>query len=229
MNLKLDFLPNYPEIKLYQDKDMICINTDTMVLGEFLEVYRYDTILDIGTNNGSLLLYANRFSPKKLIGIDINKEALEIAKKNMELNNITNYELIHTDANTYVGEKVDVIVCNPPYFKSTKDSIISSKNFVLAKHEDSLPLDNLIKTIKKNLKQEGKLFFVYQSSRLQELIEVFNKYKFKIKVMKFVYNVNKKNSNVVLIKAVNGGKLGLEVNKPIIIKDMKVMNEDENN
>ena len=41
--------------------------------------------------------------------------------------------------------------------------------------------------------------------------------------MKFVYNVNKKNSNVVLIKAVNGGKLGLEVEKPVIIKDMKVM------
>ena len=37
MKLQLDFLPNYPEIKLYQDKDMICINTDTMVLGEFLE------------------------------------------------------------------------------------------------------------------------------------------------------------------------------------------------
>ena len=67
------------------------------------------------------------------------------------------------------------------------------------------------------------MYFVYQSSRLQELIEVFNKYKFKIKIMKFVYNVNKKNSNVVLIKAVNGGKLGLEVEKPVIIKDMKVM------
>ena len=92
-----------------------------------------------------------------------------------------------------------------------------------------MPLDNLIKTIKKNLKQEGKLFFVYQSSRLQELMDVFNKYKFKVKVMKFVYNVNKKNSNVVLIKAVNGGKLGLEVEKPIIIKNMKVMSEDENN
>ena len=229
MKLTLDFLPNYPEIKLYQDKEMICINTDTMVLGEFLEVYRYDTVLDIGTNNGSLLLYANRYSPKKLIGIDINKEALEIAKKNMEINHISNYELIHSDANTYVGEPVDVIVCNPPYFKKTKDSEKSSKNFVLAKHEDSLHLDNLIRTIKKNLKQEGKLFFVYQSSRLQELIEVFNKYKIKIKVMKFVYNINKKNSNVVLIKAINGGKLGLEVEKPIIIKNMKVMSEDENN
>ena len=229
MDLKLDFLPNYPEIKLYQNEDMICINTDTTVLGEFLEVYRYDIILDIGTNNGSLLLYANRFTPKKLIGIDINKEALEIAEMNMKLNNITNYELIHTDANTYRGEPVDVIVCNPPYFKKTKDSINSSKNFVLAKHEDSLPLDNLILTIKKNLKQEGKLYFVYQSSRLQELMEVFSKYKIKVKIMKFVYNVNKKNSNVVLIKAVNGGKLGLEVEKPIMIKNMKVVSEDENN
>ena len=64
---------------------------------------------------------------------------------------------------------------------------------------------------------------MYQSSRLQELIEVFNKYKFKIKIMKFVYNFNKKNSNVVLIKAVNGGKLGLEVEIPVIIIEMKVM------
>ena len=57
MDLKLDFLPNYPDIKLYQNQDMICINTDTTVLGEFLEVYRYDTILDIGTNNGSFEKY----------------------------------------------------------------------------------------------------------------------------------------------------------------------------
>ena len=34
---------------------------------------------------------------------------------------------------------------------------------------------------------------------------------------------------MVLIKAVNGGKLGLEVEKPIMIKNMKVVNEDENN
>ena len=50
MSERIDYLPNHPNIKLYQDDEMFCINTDTMVLGEFIEVYRYDTILDIGTN-----------------------------------------------------------------------------------------------------------------------------------------------------------------------------------
>lgn len=225
MKLTLDYLPNYENIKLYQDKDMICINTDTMVLGEFLEVKRKETILDIGTNNGSLLLYASRFHPTKLIGIDINNEALELAKKNLDLNNITNYEIHNVDAKSYRNTPVDVIVCNPPYFKMTKDSKNSSSFMVLAKHEDSLPLEDLINTISKNLKDQGKLFFLYQSSRLQELIEMFTKYKLKIKLLTPVYNVNKNNSNVVLIKATKGGNLGLEITKPIIIKDMKVVKD----
>ena len=54
--ITLDYLPNHPEIKLYQDDKMIRINTDTQCLGEFIKVYKEDTVLDIGTNNGALLL-----------------------------------------------------------------------------------------------------------------------------------------------------------------------------
>src|SRR5574344_243298 len=110
--ITLDYLPNHPEIKLYQDDTMFRINTDTKVLGEFLNIYKNDTVLDIGTNNGALLLYANMFHPKKLIGLDINGEALELAKKNLDLNNINNYELINEDINFYKGPLMDVIICN---------------------------------------------------------------------------------------------------------------------
>ena len=223
MEESLDYLPNRPDIKLYQDHSMICINTDTMVLGEFLEVYRYDTVLDIGTNNGSLLLYANRWNPKKLIGVDINSRALELAKKNLELNEITNYELINCDAKALRIDPVDVVVCNPPYFKQTLDSKNSNQDIALAKHDDSLPLDALIKSIFSNLKDNGKLFFVYQSSRIQEVIDAFTKYHLNIKIMQFVYNVNKENSNIVLLKAVKGGKSGMEVKKPLMISNMQIL------
>lgn len=223
MEESLDYLPNRPDIKLYQDHSMICINTDTMVLGEFLEVYRYDTVLDIGTNNGSLLLYANRWNPKKLIGVDINSRALELAKKNLELNEITNYELINCDAKALRIDPVDVVVCNPPYFKQTLDSKKSNQDIALAKHDDSLPLDALIKSIVSNLKDNGKLFFVYQSSRIQEVMDAFTKYHLNIKIMQFVYNVNKENSNIVLLKAVKGGKSGMEVKKPLMISNMQIL------
>lgn len=223
MEESLDYLPNHPEIKLFQDHSMICINTDTMVLGEFLEVYRHDTVLDIGTNNGSLLLYANRWNAKKLIGVDINSRALELAKKNLELNGIKNYELINADAKTLRIDPVDVVICNPPYFKNTLDSKNSNQDIALAKHDDSLPLDALIKSIVNNLKDNGKLFFVYQSSRLQEVIDSFSKYHLNIKVMQFVYNVNKDNSNITLFKAVKGGKSGMEVKKPLMIRNMQIL------
>lgn len=63
--IRLDFIEGHEDLKIYQDTDMFLINTDTTVLGEFVEVYKNDTVLDMGTNTGALLLYASRFNPKK--------------------------------------------------------------------------------------------------------------------------------------------------------------------
>ena len=218
MSITLDYLPKNKELKIYQDDQMIRINTDTMVLGEFLEVYKKDTVLDIGTDNGALLLYANMFKPKKLIGLDINEDALKIAKMNMELHNITNYELICDNAVTYRGELVDVIICNPPYFKTKEEDKCDNPYLSLAKHEGDLILENLITTIDKNIKTGGTLFFLFQTSRLNEVLLELNKHKFNVKIMKFVYDKNKEYSNVFLIKAIKGGLPGMVVEKPIIIE-----------
>ena len=98
---RLCYLPKHPDIKLYQDDELFKINTDTEVLGEFLNIYKEDTVLDMGTNTGALLLYANLFNPKKLIGLEINSKALVLAKKNLKLNNVSNYELINDNIITY--------------------------------------------------------------------------------------------------------------------------------
>jgi tRNA1(Val) A37 N6-methylase TrmN6 len=217
MSITLDYLPFHPEIKIYQDRDMFCINTDTMALGEFIKVYKEDVVLDLGTNNGALLLYANLFHPKKLIGLDINSRALELAKKNMEYNHIENYELIEGDAAEYNGEEADVIICNPPYFKTRKEDRGMNPYLALAKHEDNLVLEKLMIAFRKNVKAGGTVFMLFQTSRLYEVMSEFSKNKFQVKNLKFVYDINKEYSNVVLIKAVKGGNQGLIVEKPLII------------
>ncbi len=217
MALTKDYLPKHKEITIYQDDEMFRINTDTMVLGEFLNIYKEDTVLDMGTNNGALLIYASMHKPKKLIGLDINKNALVLAKKNLDCNNITNYELIHDNIITYKGEEVDVIICNPPYFKTKEEGLCDNEYKRLAKHEGELTLDKLILSIRRNLKNYGTLYFLYQTSRLQEVMNELKNNKFRVKSMKFVYDTNKEFSNVVLIKAVKGGNMGMNVEKPIII------------
>lgn len=220
--IRLDYLPNHEDIKIYQDDEMFCINTDTMVLGEFLEVYHNDVVLDIGTNTGALMLYASLYNPKRLVGIDINKKALELAKKNMELNNVKNYELIHADGNTFrLDEEVDVVIFNPPYFKTPSKDLGNNEYLALAKHEDNFSLESMASCINRNLRNMGTVYFLFQTSRLNEVIKLFNSKKLIIKQLQFVYDVNKDFSNVVLIKAVKGAKDGLVVKKPIIIDRIK--------
>lgn len=218
MSIRIDYLPNHQDIKLYQDDEMFCINTDTMVLGEFLNIYRNDTVLDIGTNNGALLLYASRFNPKKLIGIDINEKAINLAKKNMELNNIKNYELKVIDASLYVSEEMDVIIFNPPYFKTKEDNKSNNDYLTLAKHEGQFTLKKMVETINRNLKNNGTLYFLFQTSRLNEVLSELTAKNIIVKEMQFVYDENKEFSNVFMIKAVKHAKEGMNVLKPIIIK-----------
>jgi tRNA1(Val) A37 N6-methylase TrmN6 len=215
--ITLDYLPK-TNIQLYQDDEMIRINTDTEVLGEFLEVYRNDIVLDMGTNQGALLLYASRFNPKKLIGLEINQRGCDLAKRNMELNNIPNYEIINGDIITYTSTPVDVIICNPPYFKTDPHNKGDNKFLAIAKHEGDLTLDKLITSIKRNLKDNGTLYFLFMTPRLDEVLAELNKNNIIPKVLKFVYDTKKKTSNVFLVKAVKNAKKGLVVEKPIIIE-----------
>lgn len=216
--ITLDYLPNRMDIKLYQDDTMIKINTDTQVLGEFITVYKNDVVLDIGTNNGALLLYANLFKPKKLIGIDINEKALELCEKNLLLNNISNYELYLADAMNYKSDEVDVIICNPPYFKTKDDNKCKNDNLSLAKHESDFNLEGLIKTVSCNLKLNGTFYMLFQTQRITEVMFYLNKYHLSVKLLQFVYDDNKDFSNVFMVKCVKCGKVGTVCLKPIIIK-----------
>ena len=221
--LRCDFLPNHPEIKVYQDDDMFLINTDTQVLGEFLSIKHKDIVLDLGTNTGGLLLYASLFQPKKLFGLDVNEKALELAKKNMEENHVENVELIHANLLQYtIDELVDVVICNPPYFNTPSQLLAENEYKTLAKHESGgLTLPLLIQSISRNLRDGGTLFFLFLTSRMEEVILELEKNNIAVKEMKFIYDENKEHSNVFVMRGVKNGKLGMVVDKPIIISRKK--------
>ena len=83
---------NYPII---QDDKMFKVNSDTVALGMFMDNLNNKTVLDLGTNNGALLLYAHYKKAKKLIGVDIFKEALDLAYENIK-NYTDNFILINS-------------------------------------------------------------------------------------------------------------------------------------
>lgn len=199
--LTLDYLPNHIDIKLYQHKKMFRINTDTALLGEFLDFKPNLTVLDIGTNNSALLLYSSLLKPKNMVGIDINEEALEIAKKNLDMNNVINYKLINCDASKFIyEEKFDVIISNPPYFVSSEDLKNKNEYLKMARHEEYLTLNSLINTVKLNLKEDGYFYMVHRYTRLEDIKNELNKNSLFINKLCLVYDEYKEEPISVLLK-----------------------------
>ncbi len=210
----LDYLPG-TNIYLYQDKNMFRINSDTRCLGEFIKINKEDVVLDIGTNNGALLLYANKQGCNKLIGVDINEGAIELCRENMLLNKIKNYELYSCKVQELEIEKVDVIVCNPPYFKDGR--VNHNESLANARHENELTLDEFICHSKRLLKNNGRLMMVYKSCDLVDVVSKLDEYGFGIVRLQFVYDENKDFSTCLLVEAVSGRKSRVNISKPIVI------------
>lgn len=211
---RLDYLPN-TNIYLYQEDDMFRINSDTCALGEFIELKKDDIVLDVGTNNGALLLYANKKGCNKLIGIDITDKAIEVCRANMELNNIENYELHVCRFQDLAIDKVDIIICNPPYFKNC---LVNENEYLKnARHEGSLAMEELVYNSHRLLKNGGKLMVVYKTTELANFIVILNKYGFGVTRLKLVFDENKNFSNCFLIEAIKNRKNDVKAEKPLII------------
>jgi release factor glutamine methyltransferase len=97
-------------------------------------------ILDIGTGSGCILLsILSEIKKAKGVGIDISKEAIEVAKKNSSdfgLNKRANFFTRSLDE-TY-NYKFDLVVSNPPYIKTNDIKNLSDD---VRKFEPKIALD----------------------------------------------------------------------------------------
>lgn len=214
---KLDYLYN-SDIKIYQDDDMFKMNSDTRNLGEFLNLSKKNyTILDVGCNNGALLLYAmKKGCARHYYGVDINEKALKLAKENMMMNGVQNYTFFNQEFQGLKMEQVDYIVSNPPYFDG--DHVSANEDKRKARFAVYLPIEELIKNSKRLLKDRGSLFLVYPCFKLPQVIALLDQYKFGVTRIQFVHDEAKDEGVVFLLEARKGMKHYSKVCSPIFNK-----------
>ena len=127
------------------------------------------TILDIGTGSGCIILaLKKKYSKAKCIGLDISKEAVNMAIANAKINSLL-IDFINTDIHNYsVNEKsLDIIVSNPPYIPLSNqinmhENVLENDPHLALFVEDSNPL-KFYKIIAEfgnhSLKEKGKIYF----------------------------------------------------------------------
>jgi 23S rRNA (uracil1939-C5)-methyltransferase len=95
------------------------------VVKDFADLKGDEFVFDLYTGTGSIAIYLSKYA-KKILGIEIVESAIKDARKNCELNNISNCEFITGDLKDVIkdlNETPDVLVCDPPRAGMHKDVV----------------------------------------------------------------------------------------------------------
>lgn len=207
--IKEDFVQN-PNLRLLQDYDRYTMTSDTLHLAKFMNIRKSDFVLDVGTNNGVLALIAQTYTRKSVIGLDIDTSAIQLAKENAIINDLSCQFLVCRVQDYESINAFDVIVCNPPYFIANTD-FDNVMDF-----DGELNLEDLANVSFRLLKDKGRVYIILKTHRLMDAINTFAKYKFNCKRLQMIHHSITHPASSVCIEFSKNGKSHLVVESPIL-------------
>ncbi len=213
-----NYLLAYSHMKIIQRKDMFNFSLDTVLLSHFCTINKNTTrIIDFGTNNAAIPLLLSIRTKACIVGIEIQQEAVELAKRNIALNHLEN-QIIIKEANikNYQDDKFQLVVCNPPFFKVDEQSHVNDNQYLkIARHEIEIDLEGIIKNAARLLDNKGRFALIHRPDRLIEIISLMKKYDIEPKRLRFVYPKVQRDCHMVLIEGMYKGNSGLKIEPPL--------------
>lgn len=224
--IKINDLLGYDGLKIYQNPEMFSFSIDSMLLASFASVKKNTkNIIDLCSGNAPIPMYLTLRSDAKIYGVEIQKEAYDLAIKSIELNKLSQIEMINDNlidiSKRFEHEMFDLVTCNPPFFKYNENSNVNKNDFLtVARHEVFVNLDQIVNEAFKLLKNGGCFAMVHRPDRLVDIIQTFRKYHIEPKRLRFVYPRVNKECNHILIEGIkNANEGGLKILNPLYVYD----------
>lgn len=210
--------------RLIQNPERFCFGMDAVLLSGFATVRPGERVLDMGTGTGIIpILLAAKTEAEQLVGLEIQEESADMAKRSVLLNHLQErVQIVQGDlkeAEALLGASTfDVVTCNPPYMAAEHGIYNPTDAKAAARHEILCTLKDVIAQAAAVLKPGGHFFMVHRPFRLSEIITEMAGMKLEPKRMRLVYPYVDKEPNMVLIEGVRGGKSRLTVERPLILQ-----------
>lgn len=232
-NERIDDL-EFKGLKIIQNEKGFCFGMDSVLLSDFAKNMKNNsTVLDLGTGTGIIpILLCGKTNLKKVVGIEIQKDVANMAKRSSQLNNLQDrFEVVNTNIidlkNIYEKQSFDVIVTNPPYKKENTGITNENEAKLISRHEITANLEDFISISKDLLKDKGEFYMVHRPERLVDILSLMRKYKIEPKILKFVSPNKNKEPNLILIKGIKNANSFLKIEKNLYVynEDGKYTNE----
>lgn len=224
-NERIDDL-EYKGLKIIQDEEGFCFGIDSVLLSDFAkDIKKGARVLDLGTGTGIIpILLCGKTNLEKVIGVEIQEEVADMAKRSSKLNNLEDkFEVVNENIlnlkSIFQNQSFDVIVSNPPYKKKNTGIINENEKKIISRHEITANLEEFINVSKDLLKDKGEFYMVHRPERLVDILSLMRQNKIEPKVLRMVFSNEKKEPKLVLIKGIKNAKPFLKVEKNLYIYD----------
>ena len=166
---------HFKKFSIDDSKAAMKIGTDAVLLGAWAPCNSETRILDIGTGSGILaLMMAQRNPGVPVDAVEIDEEAAAIAAINAELSPWHNsISIINSSLQLFTEGKTEcysLVICNPPFFTNSLKAPDAARS--TARHNDSLPVNELLFITSKLLNKNGRAAFILPASDAGIWLEV---------------------------------------------------------
>ena len=215
------------DLKIIQNPEKFCFGMDAVLLSGFVSAKAGCRVLDLCTGTGIIpLLLSAKTRAESFVGLEIQPESADMAKRSVELNGLTGkIKIVEGDvceaSKIFGAASFDIVTVNPPYMTGGHGLANPSEAKAIARHEVLCTLEDVCREGARCLKPKGHLFMVHRPFRIAEIIQTLAKYKLEVKRLRFVYPYVYSEPNMVLIEAVKGGNPRVTVEKPLIVWEEK--------
>ncbi len=160
-----------------------------IIIEETLKIYKNRSqklkILDIGTGSGCLSIsLANEYVESTITAIDVSKQALKVAQKNIQKFNLEKKIKLKLTSIENIKNKFDLIISNPPYLTDNeyKNCQLEIKKYepkiALSGGKDGLKFYRIYSNILHKIMNKGSYFICeIGNQQLDQCIKIFEKSK----------------------------------------------------
>lgn len=212
------------DVKIIQNREVFSYSIDSVLLSRFPKIPSRGLIVDLCSGNGAVGLFASTRTKAPIIEVEIQERLADMAERSIQLNDLgEQVQMINDDLKNLLNHVprtgVDLILCNPPYFKVSETSKKNlSEHYLLARHEITTNLEEICDTARHALKSNGRLALVHRPDRFLDIIDTLRQYNLAPKRIQFVYPKVGKDANLLLIEAIKDGSTdGLKILPPLFV------------
>ncbi len=221
--IELNDLFDY-DYKIYQNTEYFKFSVDSILLAEAVKLKSNINILDMCTGNAPVpMILLSKNKDIHIDAVEVQKEIYDLAMKSININGLDEHVTIHNNdiKNIKFDKKFDVITCNPPYFKVNKSSLLNENTVkTIARHEVKVNLDDIVRTAKNNIRENGTFYLVHRTERLVEAFELMKKYSFGMRKLYLFLTKDTEKAEFFILEASKCKKDDLKV----YIKNIKDLN-----